>query len=520
MILTIFVSEPSSIKMLLHDFLLRAERYHANRPAYPFETGWRSYGECARRVRRAAAALRRLGLKPGDHVAALAENGPYYLEVYFACSLAGLVLAPINIRLSKPEIDFLIADSESRAVFFDASCEALVEGTSGLVLIRESGPVTGALNDWETLCGEGSSHFPLPDGGDENTPAHICYTGGTTGRPKGVMLSHRNVVSSARNKIVLGGFQRDDIWLHAAPMFHQADSWACFSFTALGARHVFLPRFDAAKAVDLIERFKVTGFQLVPTMILMMLEQHGGDKRDFSSVRRVLYGSAPMPLENLRRCGKVFGPVFQHIYGLTEAAGTVAATPWPLLDHESMGDKLRSCGQPIIGVDMEIRDGQNETCDPGQVGNINVRGANVMLGYWRLKDETAEVLRDGWLDTGDVGFMDDEGFVYIVDRAKDMIITGGENVYSTEVEHALYEHPDILEAAVTGLPDPKWGEAVTAFVVLRDGAAATEQDIISHCRELIAPYKCPKKIVFKNVLPKTGAGKIAKAELRASGDAT
>ncbi|MBT6094000.1 MAG: long-chain fatty acid--CoA ligase [Rhodospirillaceae bacterium] len=499
--------------MLLHDLLHRAGRYHADRPAYCVGDEWRSYGEVAARVTRAASAMRRLGIASGDHVAVIAENGPFFLEVYFACSLVGLVLVPINIRLSANEVDFLLTDSAARAVFTDAACAPLVDRKDGLIHIRDDGASTDGLS-WEAMCATDAGEFKQYEGGGENDPVHICYTGGTTGKPKGVMLSHRNVIASAGNKIVLGGFQRDDVWLHAAPMFHQADSWATFSFTALGARHVFMPRFDAATAVDLIERHAITGFQLVPTMILMMLEVAGVAKRDFSSVRRVLYGSAPMPLENLHRCMDVFGPVFQHIYGLTEAAGTVAATPWPPLDRETSGNKLLSCGQPIIGVGMEIRNDQDAPCLVGEIGRIAVSGANVMRGYWRRPAETADTLIEGWLDTGDLGFMDDDGFVYIVDRAKDMIISGGENIYSTEVEHALYEHRDILEAAVIGFPDPKWGEAVTAFVVRRTGTNASETEIIAHCRQSIAAYKCPKKIIFMKQLPKSGAGKIMKTELR------
>lgn len=500
--------------MLLHDFLTRAARFHADRPAYPGGSGYRSYGAVAERVQHAASGLRRQGLAQGAHVAVLAENNPFFLEAFFACSMAGLVLVPINIRLSVAEIDFILRDSECRALLFDDACANLAENWPDLLRIRSSHPGSGEDLNWEMLCKPCGAPSPVLEGITEDHTVHICYTGGTTGRSKGVMLSHRNVVTSASNKIILGGFQRDDVWLHAAPMFHQADSWACFTFTALGARHVFLPRFDVDAAVASIERYGVTGFQLVPTMILMMLEVPGVAARDFSSVRRILYGSAPMPLENLRRCRELFGPVFQHIYGLTEAAGTVAATPWPAKQEESTGNRLASCGQPIVGVGMMMLDAQGHPCPTGEIGRILVRGANVMNGYWKRADETLEVLKDGWLDTGDLGYFDADGFVFIADRAKDMIITGGENVYSTEVENALYEHPGVLQAAVVGLPDAKWGEAVTAFVVSRTEADVTEKDLIQHCRTLIAAYKCPKQVVFKDVLPKSGAGKVLKTKLR------
>jgi long-chain acyl-CoA synthetase len=495
-----------AIKMLLHDFLLRAERYHATRPAWSSAAGVVTYAAFTARARAAAAGLAGRGVTIGARVAILAENGPFFIEAYYACSLAGAIAVPINIRLAAAEVAAILEDSGCALAFHDAAGRDLTFAAAKC-------PCLDAEAGWEDLC---ATVAPLPDitAVGEDDVVHICYTGGTTGRAKGVMLTHRNVVTSSLNKIVLGGFQRDDVWLHAAPMFHQADSWACFSFTALGARHVFMPRFNAADAVDLIRDHGVTAFQLVPTMIVMMLETPNlaGDR--VTSVRRVLYGSAPMPPETLQRCVAVFGPVFQHIYGLTEAAGTVAATPWPPAASETEGERMKSCGQPIAGVDMKITGGDGDEQPPGAVGNIRVRGANIMKGYWNRADETARVLADGWLDTGDLGYMDAGGFVFIVDRAKDMIITGGENVYSTEVENALAAHGDVLHVAVVGLPDQKWGEAVTAFVELRPGAAADEAAIIQHCRQRIAAYKCPKRVIFRDSLPKSGAGKILKNELR------
>lgn len=494
--------------MRLHDFLTRAGHYHAGRRAWFRDGAEITYKALAQRVDGAARSLAAAGLTTGDRVAILAENGPFFFEAYFACSRAGLVAVPINIRLAGNEIEFILTDSGCKAVLHDDACATLAGAAPGRLFISET--------QWEAFCANaGARGLESPTIGADD-PVHICYTGGTTGRAKGVVLTHRNVVTSALNKVVLGGFQRDDVWLHAAPMFHQADSWACFSFTVLGAEHVFLPRFDAAAAVELIERFGVTAFQLVPTMIVMMLETADIAAREMASIRRILYGSAPMPPETLKRCMEVFGPVFQHIYGLTEAAGTVAATPWPPGPEETSAERLKSCGQPIIGVDMRITDAAGLPVPPSTIGHIRVSGANVMSGYWNREAETRKMLHDGWLDTGDLGFMDEAGYVFIVDRTKDMIITGGENVYSTEVENALAEHPAVLQAAVVGLPDPKWGEAVTAFVVPRPGTAPTEDDVIAHCRQRIAAYKCPKRVIFRDTLPKSGAGKILKNELRDS----
>ena len=501
--------------MLLHDLLLHAERTSAGRAAIVDGDIRRSYGETARRVRRAAAGLVDVGLQTGDRVALLSPNTNLFLEAYFALSMAGLVAVPINTRLSRAEIAFILDDCECAAILYDEGLFERLPGLAGRKAI-----VLGRADDkaitWDSLIAT-SEPLALPVPGVlEDDVAHIFYTGGTTGRSKGVMLSHRNVAASATNKNVLGGFARDDVWLHAAPMFHQADAWAVFSFTALGATHVFMPTFSPRPALELIDTHRVTGFQLVPTMIFMMLDQPDVQRFDLSSVRRILFGSAPMPMEMLKRATSAFGDVFQHIYGLTEAAGTVAATPWPPLPHERTGARLASCGQAIPGVELRIADRVGITKQAGEIGSIQVRGATVMKGYWKLQEQTAEAFVDGWLDTGDLGYLDEDGFVFIVDRSKDMIITGGENVYSTEVEDVVYTHPAVAEAAVIGLPDEKWGEAVTACVVVRSGLSLSEGELIAHCRERLAPYKCPKTVSFKTALPKSAAGKILKHELRKS----
>lgn len=497
--------------MLLHDFLLHAERTSWSRTAVVDGPLRRTYGEVATRVRQAACGLAGMGLEPGERVAVLDANSSSFFEAYFALSLAGLIAVPVNTRLSPGEVAFILDDSDCAAILYGGDFIDLVDGHSKRMKIS-LGP--SPSSNWNKLI-QSSEAMTEPLGPqDENAIAHIFYTGGTTGRSKGVMLSHRNVSASALNKVILGSFARDDVWLHAAPMYHQADAWAVFSFSGLGATHVFLPTFAPAPALDLIEEHKVTGFQLVPTMIFLMLDETDASTRDLSHVRRILYGSAPMPTKMLERAVEVFGDVFQHIYGLTEAAGTVAATPWPPLPAEITGARMASCGQPIVGVDMRIADESGQPMRPGQIGRIQVRGANVMLGYWKRDAETASALIDGWLDTGDLGHMDNDGFTFIVDRAKDMIISGGENVYSTEVEDAIYAHPAVAEAAVIGLPDPKWGEAVTAIVALRPGADLDEASLIAHCRKHLARYKCPKSVRYVEALPKSSAGKILKHLLR------
>ena len=499
--------------MLLHDFLIHAEATAARRPAVVDGAARRSYGEVTDRVRRGAAVLAGLGLAPGGRVAILAPNTSGFLEAYFAIALAGLIATPINIRLAASEVADQLDDCGASAVLADRACAGLVSERLDRKVVWLNGEDAGS---WGRRLAA-AEPLEAPRGPqDPDATAHIFYTGGTTGRAKGVMLSHRNVVVSAANKIVLGGFARDDVWLHAAPMFHQADAWAVLSFTGLGATHVFMPTFAPTQALDLIEQNDVTGFQLVPTMIFMMLDDPTAAIRDLSSIRRILYGSAPMPVEMLKRAQAAFGDVFQHIYGLTEAAGTVAATPWPASAVEVGGPRMTSCGQPIMGVRLRIASEDGAALPVGIVGHIQVKGATVMQGYWGRNAETAAAFQDGWLDTGDLGHMDADGFVFIVDRAKDMIITGGENVYSAEVEDVLYGHPDVAEAAVIGLPDTKWGEAVTAVVKVRSGAALDQAALQDHCRARLAAYKCPKRVVFVHRLPKSGAGKILKHEIRSS----
>lgn len=498
--------------MQVHDLLLHAERTSAARTAVVDGPTRRNYAETAARVRAAAAGLLALGLRNGDRVAIAARNRAHFLEAYFAVSLAGLIAVPLNIRLSELEITRLLEDCEPSAVLCEPDlAKAFAPGLDVPRLALEgSGDGT-----WESLIERHAETSMPPVSANEDACAHLFYTGGTTGRPKGAMLSHRNVIASATNKIVLGQFARDDVWLHAAPMFHQADAWAVLSFTALGATHVFLPAFRAEEALRLVQAHGVTGSQMVPTMIFMLLDEARKGRWNLSSVRRILYGSAPMPTAMLSAARQAFGDVFQHIYGLTEAAGTVAATPWPAAASELEGERLASCGQPIAGVSMRIADESGLALPPDVIGRIQVRGANVMTGYWRLVQETQAAFVDGWLDTGDLGRMDEDGFVYIVDRAKDTIISGGENVYSTEVEEALFAHPGIAEAAVIGIPDLKWGEIVTAVVVPRADTELVRSSIAAHCRDRLAGYKVPKAIHIVDALPRSAAGKVLKHELRA-----
>jgi long-chain acyl-CoA synthetase len=512
--------------MFLHEMLDRAVRLWGDAPAVADGELRLTYRELDDRVRRLAAALQGLGLGHGEHVAVLSLNGHRYMETYLAGALAGLVVAPINTRLSPRETAFILNDGEVRALLVGAGClptlQAMRSELSGVrhVIALDGGPAEGPAGpalDYEALLAGADPARLRPRDWREDDLAHLCYTGGTTGRPKGVMLSQRNVVSNLMHAIQFSEFNERDVWLHAAPMFHLADSWACFAMTLLGARHVFMQAFEPRRALELIQAHGVTATLWVPTMINAVLALPDAARYDVSSMRRLVYGASPMPPERLRAAIALFGNILQQAYGQTESAPFLTATHLRTTRADGDADDVRrlaSCGQEIVDVQVRVLNGEERPVQPGEVGEIVARGPNVMLGYWKRPEETAAALRGGWLRTGDLATVDTQQYIYIVDRSKDMIITGGENVYSTEVEAALYQHPDVLEAAVIGVPDERWGEAVKAAVVLREGRRATAEQVIAHCRSLIATYKCPKSVDFLPALPKSGAGKILKSELR------
>lgn len=345
----------------------------------------------------------------------------------------------------------------------------------------------------------------------------LFYTSGTTGEPKGVMLSHGNMLSNIAHSEGVYQYLPTDIYLHAAPMFHLADGAAVFSNTARGATQAFIPRFEPQLVLETIERERVSLLLLVPTMINFLLQQPDLESYDLSSLRHVTYGASPIAPDMLRRAMKVFNCQFGQGYGLTEASPllTVLTPDDHVITDEKSERRLASCGRPVSGVDVRVVKEGGSDAQPGEVGEITARGPNIMLGYWKRPDDTEDVLRDGWLHTGDLATVDEDGYIYLVDRKKDMIVTGGENVYSTEVEAVLYAHPAVKEAAVISIPDPDWGEAVHACVALRDGRQATIEELVEFCRKMLASYKVPRSIDFiEGELPKGGTGKILKKQLR------
>jgi long-chain acyl-CoA synthetase len=483
--------------------LRRAVQVGADRTAVVCGDVRLTYAEMWERTRRLAGALRGLGVQDGDRVAVVSPNCHRYLEIYQAVPGAGTVLVPLNQRHSDAELRYALEDSGAKVLFAGRPVGDVPDCVEAVI---EVGEAYEAL-----LAGAAPADFPAHIG--EEDLAGLFYTGGTTGTAKGVMLTHRNLVANAMHMQLCWPFSPDTVWLVTAPLFHLAGSIAVLSTVWNAGRHVVLSAFDPGAVLDLIERERVTATLVVPSMLAAMNDEQLARPRDVSSVRLVSFGGAPSATATLRRAHEAFpAATLLHIYGATETA-PIATT---LLGVEGMLDtpRAQSCGQPAVGVDVEIRTPEGGRAAGGEVGEVAVRGPNVMGAYWNKPRETATALIDGWYHTGDLGYMDEQAFVYLVDRAKDMIVTGGENVYSTEVEDVLYRHPAVLEAAVFGIPDPKWGEAVHAVVVSR--AEVTADELIAHCRAAIAGYKVPRRIDLRaEPLPKSGAGKVLKRELRA-----
>ena len=433
-----------------------------------------TYGETWERVRRLIGGLRGLGLKEGDRVAIVGRNCHRYLEIYQGVPAAGLLLVPLNQRHGEAELRYALEDSGAEVLFVAPGIDYPRDAVAYVIDLEDG---------YEAFLAGATPAEPLQRL-DEDAVAGLFYTGGTTGAAKGVMLTHRNLIANAMHFQAIWPFRPDTRWLVVAPLFHAAGSIAVLATVWQGATHVPLPAFDPAAALDLIESRRITATLVVPTMLAAISEEQLARPREVSSLELVSHGGAPI--------------------------ATV------LLHEERALDapQIRSCGQPAIGVEVVVADLEGGLMATGEVGELLVRGDNVMAGYWNRPEATAAALRDGWYRTGDLGYTDEDGYLYLVDRAKDMIVSGGENVYSTEVEEVLYRDDAVLEAAVFGVPDATWGEAVYAVVVPR--VAVSEDQLVRHCRRLIAGYKVPKRIELRTEpLPKSGAGKILKRELRA-----
>jgi long-chain acyl-CoA synthetase len=485
------------------DPLKRAVQVAPERTAVIFEDRRITHRQLWSRCCRLVSVLQGMGAEPGDRVAILAANCSQYIEAYTAIPAAGMVVVPLNTRHTEPELRYALEDAGARVLLADRDPGALRELVDTVVMIPD---------EYDALL-EAAEEAELGVGVTEDMLAGLFYTGGTTGVSKGVMLSHRNLVSNTFHFMVASPPSPDDVFLIMAPLFHAAGSNGVLGGIWSGSCQIPLKIFDPAVALDLIVEHRVTHTLGVPAMVAAIAEEQLRSPRDTSSVRLVGHGGSPIPTEVVRRAAQGFpNAEFLEVYGATETAPLLTGlrNEQALLDVE----RGQSCGQALIGVQLKIVDKAGDEVAQGDVGEVVASGDNIMLGYWKKPEQTAEVLQDGWYRTGDLGKMDDEGYLFLVDRAKDMIVSGGENVYCSEVEEILYKHPVVLEAAVFGVPDEKWGEAVHAVVVLRDPVSVDE--LLKFCREFLAGYKLPKDITFSDQeLPKSGPGKILKRELRA-----
>ncbi|MDT7615049.1 MAG: hypothetical protein QOF00_2496 [Pseudonocardiales bacterium] len=476
-----------------------------------------TYAELARRSVQIANGLAELGVGHGDRVAMLLGNCTVCAELPLAVGLIGAVTVNVNEKLKPDEVAYILADSGATAVVTSTDLLGTLETIrTDLPELRHVLTVDGAAPgtlDFEAMV-DGASPTPPQMVVPESSTAMLIYTSGTTGRPKGVQLTHANLVHSATNFLVEGFHDADGVYLACVPYYHAA----CIPHMAAlmrGMTVVAVP-FDVESVLDLVERYRITDAFLVPTMIALLLQRTDLlDAHDLSSLQTIFYAAAPIPVPVLSVALERFGPIFVQMYGLSESA--TISTVLRKEDHRLDGDhrRLSSCGREITHVEVRIGTVEQE-CPPGERGELLLRGANVMSGYWGLPEASELAVKAGWLHTGDIAIRDEDGYLYIVDRKHDMIITGGANVYPREVEDVLYAHPAVAEAAVVGVPDDTWGETVLAVVALRPDAVATESDLVDFCAERLARYKKPRAVVFVDALAKTPVGKIDKAALRAA----
>ncbi|MEO8025619.1 MAG: long-chain-fatty-acid--CoA ligase [Bryobacteraceae bacterium] len=482
-----------------------------------------TYRQFWRRVHQSAATLRGLGLAKDDRISVLLLNSPEYLELYYSTLVAGAVIVPLNTRWNIADIAFSINDSGSRVLVVDDKFAPMVPEIRAAAPLLETivftgtGPCPLGMTPYEEGVSLADPAFDSWSEPAEDDLAGLFYTSGTTGGPKGVMLTHRNLYANTINGMDALRFEPGAVWLHAAPMFHAADISSLHALSAVGATHIFLATFDPEETLRLIEDCGVTNTVLVPTMVNMVVNHANFGRYNLSTLRYLLYGASPMPLPLLEKAMECIPCKFAQGYGLTEASPLLTVLlheDHKLEDTDRAFAPVKSAGRPAFGVEVRVVDENDCDVPVFEVGEIIARGANIMVGYWNRPEINQEILRGGWLHTGDAGSFDEEGFLYILDRKKDMIKPGGENVYSPDVESSLMAHPDVLEAAVIGVPHPKWGETIRAVITRRDDSTLSEEALIEWCRASMTHFKCPTSVVFVDSLPKGGTGKVQKNVLR------
>lgn len=498
----------------------RNARLYRDKLAIIYQDRRVTFGQLDKRINRLVNALIARGVRKGDRISILAKNCVEYFEVYGAAEKGGFIIVPLNFRLQPHELAHLINDCTAAVLFVEreyfAAIDSIRDQVPSVVHFVAIGTEAAGYENYESIlaaASEEDAQVPILD----DDVAYIIYTSGTTGLPRGAMHTHRGQVEDARTMALEVAISPDDIYLGVMPFYHIGGRAVSLSHFYRGATNLVMRDFDPEGLLRLIQDERVTCVQVVPTMIAFALDLPNVRSYDLSSLRTIFYASAPMPVALLRRSIEVFGNIFFQAYGQTESGPVI--TVLRKEDHvpdgsERQARKLASCGVPALDVDVRVVDHLGHDVKPGEVGEIIARSDWIMKGYWNKPEMTEQTIRNGWLHTGDMATVDEDGYIYIVDRKKDMIISGGENIYPREIEEVLYKHPAVLEAAVIGVPDEKWGESVKAIIVLKSGAVATEAEIIEHCKASLASYKKPKSVEFVRSLPKTPTGKILKRELR------
>lgn len=473
---------------------------------------WSEFRSC---VARCASALHARGITKGDRVGILADNCDLYMACFFAAPWLGAILVPLNTRLSASELSELIDLARPALVLHDDERgRLLADATAGAAHKPNAWTLRGAAGSLAATIEKAEPHCePVAE---TSLPVSIFFTGGTTGRSKGALTTHQtHFFNSLAMWAALGADVGRARYLHVPPMFHVADALFVHSMTLVGARHVILPRFEALSVIAAIAEHDITDVYLVPTMIVTFLDELARNPVPLPSLERIYYGAMPMPEATARRLLDALphvGPV--QLYGQSESGPVLTMLKGE--DHDTSGRtrRIKSAGQPLPGVELAIVDPEGKEVDQGEVGEIVARSQGVMPGYWNDPEQSARALQAGWLHTGDAGYLDEDGFLFVVDRIKDMIISGGENIYSIEVERAIASHPAVAQCAVVGVPDPAWGERVHAAIVLREGASLNAEQLQAHCRQLIAGYKLPRSFDWRETMPLSGPGKVLKRVLR------
>jgi acyl-CoA synthetase (AMP-forming)/AMP-acid ligase II len=504
----------------LGEFVERNGRDHASRPALIYQGRTFTHAEYRDRTYRLANALYARGLRRHHRVGVLAQNSPAHLEAYAVCEVAGFISASVNYRLAAPEILYILKDSAPTVLIFDAEFSDTVaqvreqmQELQHYIVIGDGGP------DWaeryeDVLAGAFADAPPIR--ADADDIAYLIYTSGTTGRPKGAMLDHKGQVGFIRMEAIEMSAKKNDRILLVMPFYHIGAKCSQLTYSIVGGTSILHRSYDIRKVATSIEHERATVAHLAPIMVQDLLDLPDLKNYDHSSLKLVLYASGPMAVAQLRRALATYGPIFMQVYGMTETGlGTVLHPHQHVLDGTAEQTRhLSSAGQAAIGYQVRVVRPDGTDCNPEELGEVLIAGPGVMRSYWNNHPATFEVLESGWMHTGDIGTFDKDNFLYVLDRKKDMIISGGENIYPREVEEAIYHHPDVIEVAVVGMPDDRWGESVKAFVVRKRGTSVTEDEIITHCRTLIASYKKPKRVVFIDALPRLPNKKIDKKQLR------